>query len=141
MGMLMAAGAGVQMLMQQNAASNNAGALRKEGIEASGLADMSYANELRKNAVAGGAGTAAAVESGGGVGGSTKGVLDQNALNASLDALNIKYGGLLRRDTYDQQAQFDKDAATQEEFGTGLRGAASLLRVYKPNVGGYPSVS
>lgn len=139
MGWMMAAGAGVQMLMQQRTADNNSYALQKEGMEASALSDQAYANQLRKNAAMVGEGTAAAVESGGGVGGSTKGVLDQNALNASLDALNIKYGGIIRRDTYDQQAAFDRQAAGEEEIGTGLRGAASLLKVYQPQM--YPASS
>jgi hypothetical protein len=139
MGYLAAIGSVVQAGQQQQAADNNAYALKKEGMQSSNLYNLGYAEQIKRNTMANAAGAAAAVESGGGVGGSTKGVLDQNALEASMQALNIKYQGLIKREGYNSQAGFDQSAASQEETGTLLKGSASLLQnYYKPS---YPTAS
>ncbi len=125
---MMAAGTVMGAAGQNRAANANANFLNWEGQQSSIGYDQNYAAQLRKNAVMMGAGTAAAAQSGGGTGGSTKGVLDQNALNANLDALNIKYGGIIRKETYDTQAGIDTMEGTQASNATLLRGSAALLR-------------
>lgn len=122
MGWLQAAGTVYSALQQRKASAANAGFLTHEGQLASEGFDQNYASQLRKNAVMMGNATAAAVQSGGGTGGSTKGVLDQSALNASLDALNIRYGGIVRRETYDQQAGIDLSQGRQLATATLLKG-------------------
>jgi hypothetical protein len=126
--------AGVMALMtaasaqgQKNAADQNAETMRQEGALASAGANSNYAARLRKNTELMGANAAAAVESGGGVGGSTKGVLDQNAVNMELDALNEKYQGSVRNAMYQRQAGYDSTAGNQAAGATVARGVAGYL--------------
>ena len=112
---------------QKNAADANAETLQQEGSLAAAGANSNYAARLRKNQELMGANVAAAVESGGGVGGSTKGVLDQNAVNMELDALNEKYQGTVRNQMYQKQAGYDSTAGTNTAYGTVARGVAGYL--------------
>lgn len=112
---------------QMRASEENAGYLQQEGRVASAGYNQNMASQLRKNAAMMGASTAAAVQSGGGVGGSTKAVLDQSALNANLDALNIKYEGIIRKNTYDEQAGIDLDQGRQLATATLLKGIGSAI--------------
>lgn len=112
---------------QKNAADQNAETMRQEGALASAGANSNYAARLRKNAELMGANAASAVESGGGVGGSTKGVLDQNAVNMELDALNEKYQGNVRNYQFNRQAGYDSQAGSQAAQGTIARGVAGYL--------------
>ena len=112
---------------QMRASEENAGYLQQEGrMQAAGY-NQNMAAQLRKGAVMMGASTAAAVQSGGGVGGSTKAVLDQSALNANLDALNIRYEGIIRKASYDEQAGIDLDQGKQLATATLIKGIGSAI--------------
>lgn len=124
---LMAAATAKQYSDQKEAANDNANIMGEEGAIASASANSNYAARLRKNTELMGSATAAAVQSGGGVGGSTKGVLDQNAIGMELDALNEKYQGNVRRDMFAQQAGFDRQAGDRRASATAVSGVAKYL--------------
>lgn len=123
-----AIGAGIQGVQQRNAADYNSKVLRNEAAVSGMQGNEATNTELRKGQMAIGRSTAAAVESGGGVQGSTGSVLHQNAANAELDALNVRYAGLLRKNSYDEQAGLDTAQGKDAMAGSFLSGAGSLLR-------------
>ncbi len=123
------------------AADTNAGYLNFEGQQAAEAYNQNYAAQLRKNAVWMGQSTAAAVQGSGGVGGSTKGVLDQSQLNANLDALNIKYGGIIRKYTYDQQADIDRQQGRDMATAIILKGLMSSYTSFSNMTPPTPSAS
>ena len=124
---IMAAATAKQASDEQDAAASNANIMRGEGALAGAAATSNYAARLRKNTELMGANTAAAAQSGGGVGGSTKGVLDQNAVNMELDALNEKYTGQVRRNQFYQQAGYDDEAGGRRAAGTVVSGVSKYL--------------
>lgn len=126
--LMTAIGAGVQGASAKNAQDYNAKIMGNEGA-VSGMEGNEAANtQLRKGNMALGRMTAAAVQSGGGVGGSTGAVLDQSAHNAELDALNVRYNSILRRQSFTDQAALDKQQG-QDALASGLiSGAGNLLK-------------
>jgi len=129
--LVMMGASAISAQQQSNAANQNADTLRNEGAMAASGFNENMASQLRRNAVMMGNATAAAVQSGGGVGGSTKGVLDQSQLNANLDALNIKYQGIIRKSTYDEQADMDEAQGRQIATATLLKGIGSAYSDYR----------
>ena len=136
--LITAIGAVAQASSQKSAADYNASVMDVEG-RTSGMQSNEAANtQLRQGNMALGRSTAAAVESGGGIGGSTGAVLHQSATNAELDALNVRYAGLLRQQSYSTQAGLDRVQGQDEEVSALAGGAAGLLRQsYGAKTGAY----
>lgn len=121
-------GAGVQGAQTRNADDYNAKVMGIEGQVSGMEANEATNTSLRQSRMALGRSTAAAVESGGGIGGSTGAVLHQNTVNAELDALNTRYAGVLRRDSFDEQAKNDRFEGQNAQASAFLSGAGSLLK-------------
>lgn len=129
--MLMTAiGAGVQGASAKNADDYNAKIMGNEGAVSGMEANEATNTQMRKGNMALGRMTAAAVQSGGGVGGSTGAVLDQSAHAAELDALNTRYSGILRRQSFTDQANLDKQQGQDALVSAGISGAGSILKQY-----------
>lgn len=127
--MLMTAiGAGVQGASAKNADDYNAKIMGNEGAVSGMEANEATNTQLRKGNMAIGRMTAAAAQSGGGVGGSTGAVLDQSAHAAELDALNVRYNGVLRRDSFTDQANLDKQQGSDAMTSALIGGAGGILR-------------
>lgn len=126
--LMTAVGAGVQGMQAKNAGDYNSKVLATEGAVSGMQANQAELTQRRQGNTAMGRSTAAAVESGGGIGGSTGAVLHQSATNAELDALNVRYAGLLKKTSYDTQSTLDKQQGNDAMMGSFLSGAGSLLR-------------
>lgn len=137
--MLMTAiGAGVQGVQAKNADNYNAKVMQGEAAVSGMESNEAVNTQLRKGNMALGRATAAAVESGGGVGGSTGAVLHQSATNAELDALNVRYSGLLRQNSYNDQAALDKQQGDDAMASAAVSGAGGVLRqAYGAKTGTY----
>lgn len=70
---------------------------------------------------------AAIGESGTGYGGSNAKLREQSAIEAELEALNIRYSGALKRTGLQAQAGFAKDRGTSSLIGSGMAAGAALL--------------
>lgn len=125
---LTAAGAVYQGASQKNAADYNAKVMGVEAATSGMQANQATNTQLRQGDMALGRSTAAAVESGGGIQGSTGAVLHQSATNAELDALNVRYAGLLRTTSYNEQAGIDSQQGKDAMAASFLSGAGSLLK-------------
>jgi hypothetical protein len=138
--LMTAVGAGVQGMQAKNAGDYNAKVLATEGAVSGMQANQAELTQRRQGNTAMGRSTAAAVESGGGVQGSTGAVLHQSATNAELDALNVRYAGLLRSTSYDTQSNLDKQQGNDAMAGAFLSGAGSILKQsYGAKTGTYSS--
>lgn len=126
--LMTAVGAGVQGMQAKNAGDYNAKVLATEGAVSGMQANQAELTQRRQGNEAIGRSTAAAVESGGGLQGSTGAILHQSATNAELDALNVRYAGLLRKTSYDTQSSLDKQQGKDAMAGAFLSGAGSLLK-------------
>lgn len=126
--LMTAVGAGVQGMQAKNAGDYNAKVLSGEAAVSGQQSNEAMLTQLRQGNKAMGRSTAAAVESGGGIGGSTGAVLHQSATNAELDALNVRYAGLLRSTSYNTQATLDKQQGNDAMASSFLSGAGSLLK-------------
>lgn len=140
--LMTAVGAGVQGMQAKNAGDYNAKVLAGEGAVSGMQSNEATNTQLRQGNTALGRSTAAAVESGGGVQGSTGAVLHQNAVNAELDALNVRYAGVLRKNSYDTQSTLDRQQGNDAMGSAFLSGAGSILKqaygAKAPNpLGGY----
>lgn len=122
------AGAAVQGAQTKAADDYNAKVMDVEG-RVSGMQSNEAANtNLRQSNQFLGRSTAAAVESGGGVGGSTGAILHQSAANAELDALNVRYQGLLRKTSFDTQAGIDQSQGQNALVSSLISGAGGVLK-------------
>lgn len=136
--LMTAIGAGVQGAQNKNAGDFNSKVLANEGAVSGMESNQAMLTQLRKGNMDLGRSTAAAVESGGGIQGSTGAVLHQSATNAELDALNVRYAGILRQDSYDTQSRLDKQQGNDAMVGAYLSGAGSLLKqAYGAKTGTY----
>lgn len=127
--MLMTAiGAGVQGEQAKQAGDYNAKIMGNEAAVSGMESNQATLAQLRKGNMALGRSTAAAVEAGGGVQGSTGAVLHQSATNAELDALNVRYSGLLRQNSYNEQAGLDSQEGKEAMASDFLSGAGGVLR-------------
>lgn len=135
---LIATGASIFGAAQQG--SDQASALRansaiysREGQIAATQGYQQEAQQRRRTAEELGSERAAAGQSGGGYGGSTGRMIGQSALNAELDALNIRYKSQLQKWAYTTQAaNLSDEAGTAERSGI-LRAGAALLKGYSQN--------
>lgn len=70
---------------------------------------------------------AAIGESGTGYGGTNAKLREQSAIEAELEALNIRYGGQLKQQGLRAEAGFAKQRGTSALIGSGLAAGAALL--------------
>jgi hypothetical protein len=126
--LMTAVGAGVQGMQAKNAGDYNSKVLAGESAVSGMQSNEATLTQLRQGDKAMGRSTAAAVESGGGVQGSTGAVLHQSGVNAELDALNVRYAGLLRQDSYTTQSTLDKRQGQDAMASDFLSGAGNLLK-------------
>jgi len=70
---------------------------------------------------------AAIGESGTGYGGSNAKLREQSAIEAELEALNIRYGGQLKQQGLRTEAGFAKQRGTSALIGSGLAAGSALL--------------
>lgn len=133
-----AAGALYDGAQKKNAADYNSKIMGAEAATSGMEANQATDTQLRKGNMALGRDTAAAVQSGGGVQGSTGAVLHQSATNSELDALNVRYAGLLRSTSFNTQAGIDRSEGTDAQTGALLTGAAGILKqTYGSQTGTY----
>lgn len=128
--LMTAAGAAVQGVQAKNAADYNSKVMGNEAAVSGMEANEAANTQLRQGRMALGRSTAAAVESGGGIEGSTGAVLHQSAVNAELDALNVRYAGKLRTDSFAEQSANDTFEGKQAMGSAFLSGAGSVLKQY-----------
>ena len=128
--LLSASGSVIQGQTADAAANANAAAL---GQQANVAAAQGYTDEQTQRRGARqvlGTQAASAAQAGGGTGGTTARVIEQSGINAELDALNIRYGGLQKASGLMAQAKAEKyggrAASTQGYFMAG----ANLLKGY-----------
>jgi hypothetical protein len=108
-------------------AEEEAAALEAQGREASNQALRDEEAQRRAARMALGRMSAAIGEAGGGYGGSAGLLLQQSDVLAELDALNIRYGGQMRRRTLRSQASSVRRSAPSASQ-TNLLAGAQLLR-------------
>lgn len=113
----------------RRAANFNAAALEGQAREASNQALREEESQRRMARMALGRQAAAVGESGGGYGGSAGALLEQSDLFAELDALNIRYGGQLRRRGLLAQAQGERMSAPSSMQTNMLAGAQLLTGI------------
>lgn len=127
------AGALTSGLTGAQASEQNARTYRSEGAIATTQGAEQEAQERRGTAMTLGSMRAAAAQAGGGTDGSAGRAIGQSAMNAELDALNIRYKSQLQRWAYSAQAEnLDKEATIQRTGGF-LKAGAALLKGYSSN--------
>jgi hypothetical protein len=112
---------------QQSAAAANKGYLSQEGQISSAVAQRDEASIRQKSAISAGNLTAAAAQAGISTGASTQAVGRQSAINQELDALNARYGGVVRTNLYNTQAVNVGNAGNTAAMGSYLRAGGALL--------------
>lgn len=114
---------GLQMKGTKDEAKDNAATLREQGrvAAAQGYADEETQRREARQVL--GAQAAALAQSGTGTGGTNAALIQQSATNAEMDALNIRYAGLLKK------SGFDSDARATVKHGKSLAGAQLLQGV------------
>jgi hypothetical protein len=133
-----AIGAGVQGEQAKQTADYNSKVMGNEAAVSGMESNQATLAQLRKGNMALGRQTVAGVESGGGVSGSTGAVLHQSATNAELDALNVRYSGLLRQDSYNEQASLDTAQGKEQMASAFVGGAGGILKqAYGQKTGTY----
>lgn len=73
---------------------------------------------------------ASLAQAGGGYGGTTAGVIEQSAVNAELDALNIRYGGRMKATGLLAQAAGERWAGRAGQTQSYFLAGADLLKGY-----------
>lgn len=124
------AGSLIQGQNAQGMGNANAAAL---GQQANVAAAQGYADEQtqrRQSAQVEGTAAAVAGQAGGGMGGTTAKVLEQSGINAELDALNIRYGGLQKASGLMGQAQQQKNAGRAAATSSYFQAGSALLKGY-----------
>ena len=118
----------------KNAADYNAGILRQEGRSAEQVSLVQEQTQRQQGREFLGRQAAAIGQSGVGYGGSSEGIMDQSAQNAELDALNVRYRGVLTKFGYGAQADnlVSEGNAAQSSWYlnafSGLLAGGALLR-------------
>lgn len=127
------AGALAQGGQAQASANANAAAL---GQQAHVAASQGFADEqTQRRAARDFLGTQAAsiAQAGGGMGGTSDKVTAQSAVNAELDALNIRYGGLMKSQGLLAQAQAERSAGRAARTQSYFLAGSNLLKGYAAN--------
>lgn len=131
-----AAGALKQGSDQKSADSYNAKVMNTEGVIASTQGYEAEAQKRRDTAQVLGKMEAAAGQAGAGYGGSVGRVLGQSAVNAELDALNIRYKAALQKWAYTTQGANLVAEGKNAQTSSWLRAGSALLRGYSSNYAG-----
>lgn len=133
---LSAGGAAASGVAQSDASAYNASIYANEGKTAGAQGYEAEAQQRRNTAEVISSETAAAGQAGGGYGGSTGRRIGQSAVNAELDAMNIRYKSQLQRWSYDtQSANLRSEARTAGNAGF-LKAGGALLKGYSNNYTG-----
>lgn len=128
-----AAGAVAQGVSESSAQAANAATMQQEGKIAATQGYEAEAQQRRRTAMVLGQQEAAAGQSGGGYGGSTGRSIGQSALNAELDALNIRYKSQLQKWGYVTQAN-NLRSESETAMNSGLvRAGSAFLQGYSRN--------
>jgi hypothetical protein len=134
-------GALVTGLTGAQASEQNARTYRTEGTIATTQGAQQEAQERRSTAMTLGSMRAAGAQAGAGTDGSAGRAISQSAMNAELDALNIRYKSQLQRWSYFAQADnLDREATAQRTSGA-LKAGAALLKGYSSNYLAGPDMS
>ena len=113
---------------QKSAADYNAGVMRQEGAAAMQQSVTAEDTQRRGARESLGRTSAAIGASGTGYGGSSAGVMDQAAVNAELDALNLRYRGVFTKYGYDAESQIQKQRGNMAALNGVLNAGASLIK-------------
>jgi hypothetical protein len=111
-----------------SAMRQNAGALRRQASAASAQGYADEASQRRYAKQFAGRQAAAIAQSGTGVGGSNALIIEQDAVLAELDALNIRYSAGMRSAALKAEARAMKNAAGSALIKGGMRAGAALMR-------------
>jgi len=128
--LISASGAIVQGQNDQGAANINAAALGQQAHVASSQGYADEQTQRRDARQSAGTAAATAAQAGGGMGGTTAKVLDQSGINAELDALNIRYGGLQKSSGLMAQAQAERNAGKSAALSSYFLAGSNLLKGY-----------
>jgi len=125
-----AAGSLISGVQAKHAADQNAALMEQQGRIAQAQAFRDEETQRRQARQMLGTQAAAIAESGGGMGGTSAKLIEQSAANAELDALNIRYAGILKGKGLmaagANQKELGGNALTQSYFLAG----SNLLRGY-----------
>jgi hypothetical protein len=127
---LFSAAGGLTQGLDANAAGNaNAAALGRQAqvAQAQGYADEQTQRRQARQIMGD---QAAAAAQAGSMGGTTDKVISQSAINAELDALNIRYGGTMKASGLMAQAAAEKYAGRAALTQSGFLAGANLLKGY-----------
>ena len=128
-----AAGAATQGVAQANASAYNSAVY---GYEAKTAATQGYeaeATQRRQNAAVIGREISGAGQAGAGYGGSAGRSIGQSAMNAELDALNIRYKAGLQKWAYSNQSSNLAQEGSTAMNSSVFRAGAALLKGYSSN--------
>lgn len=131
---LQAFGAAKEGMDASSALKYNSGIYAEEARTAAAQGYEQEAQTRRQTAGELGREEAAAGEAGAGYGGSTGRMIGQSALNAELDALNVRYKSQLQKWAYNAQSANLANEAGTVRTGGFLKAGAALLR---GKAGGY----
>lgn len=130
---LSAAGAATSGVAKANADAYNSSVYGEEATTAATQGYQAEASQRRQNASMMGKQVAALGQAGAGYGGSAGRSVGQSAVNAELDALNIRYKAGLQKWSYSNQSS-NLASEGQVEGNQGiLRAGAALLKGYSNN--------
>lgn len=125
--------AGGSLIQGQNAATAGDYNARMLSMQAHTAQVQSYADEQTQRRQARevmGEQAASLAQAGGGYGGTTAGVVENSAVNAELDALNIRYGGAMKATGLMAQAYGEKAAGRAAQTNSYFLAGANLLKGY-----------
>lgn len=128
--LLMLAGGVAQGVQQKNAADSNAATDRTEASVAAAQGYSAEATQRRQGAMAIGREVAGAGQAGAGYQGSTGRYIQQNAMEAEQNALNVRYKANLQKWSYDTQGSLTQQEGKDALATSTLRAGASLLKGY-----------
>lgn len=126
-GAVQAVGSIVQGNAANAAAKANAAALEQQAEAENRAAGAREETQRRQNRQFLGAQRAALAQAGIGVEGSAYDIARQSAINAELDALNIRYEGQLRSNKLRNEAKITRFEGKQAKIGGYLGAGASIL--------------
>lgn len=128
---ILAAGAAtVQSVQADQSGQYNSSVLQRQAriVQAQGYQDEA-AQRRQANQVLG-VQEASFSEAGGGLGGTAAGVVRQSAVNAELDALQLRYNGLLRGSGLLAQSNQAKEEASASSIAGAFQAGSNLLKGY-----------
>ena len=128
-----AGGSAIAGADRADALNANAATMAYEGRTAAAQGYQAEAEQRRRAGMVLGQEAAAAGQAGAGYGGSVGRSMKQSALNAELDALNVRYKTRLQKWSFDTQATNLRAEASAASASGTLNTASALLRGYSQN--------